>query len=83
VRACYFELVMDDFEPAIGRPKADEIATDLRARFDCIIMSLEPAALRFLRGQCLRAERTPANEEILATIDRRLSPVKVVPPPGS
>lgn len=60
-----------------------EFARISRAWFDCIVESLEPAALRFLRDQCLRAERTPANVEIVATIDRQLANLRAVPPRGS
>ena len=74
---------MTDFDPA-SRPMSEhEIARVLRAWFDCIVGSLEPGALRFLRDQCVRAERTPANVEIVATIDRRLAKIREVPLPGS
>ncbi len=44
----------------------------LRIEFDAIIDGLIPEALFLLREQCIRAEPTPANREIVARIDRRL-----------
>lgn len=76
---------MDDLElSAVDRNVSErELALMLRAWFDAIIDGLSPDALRLVREQCLRVERTAANVEIIATIDRRLVRLRECPPRGS
>jgi hypothetical protein len=72
VARCDFH--MDDLDlPASGPALDPEIARILRAWFDVIIDELPPDALRLVRQQCFRAERTPANMEIAGTIEPRLA----------
>lgn len=59
-----------------------DVARMLRVWFDVIIEGLPADALDLLRMQCLRAERTPANVKIVATIDRRLVRLRGCPPIG-
>ena len=41
-----------------------------RAWFDCIVDSLSPEALMLVREICVRAGSSPANAEVIASIDR-------------
>lgn len=71
-----FARAMDEFEltatdRAVDRMRDGVIV--LRALFDRIIDTLEPDALAVLRAQVVGAAPTPANLEILATIDRRVA----------
>lgn len=69
--------------PVGSEPGAHEVAKMLRGWFDTIIDSLSADALSVLRAQCLRAEQTAANAEIIATIDRRLARLRECRLPGS
>jgi hypothetical protein len=77
---------MPDLELSLhASTRADEhdVARLLRAWFDAIIDGLSADVLAVVREQCVRAERSCANVEIVATIDRRLQLLRESPPRGS